>query len=45
MSDSETLQSMIEEEGIHKVKEAVKEGFRKRDERSLVNIRLTGSIH
>ena len=45
MGDTETLKSMIDKEGIDKVKEAVKEGFRKRDERSLVNIKLTGSIH
>ena len=45
MSDVEKLKSMIEKEGMNKVKETVKEAFRKQDERNLVNISIKGSIH
>jgi hypothetical protein len=45
MSDTEKLKSMIEKDGIDKVKEIVKDGFRKRDEKDLVNITTKGPIH
>ncbi len=45
MSDVEKLKRMIEKEGLDRVKEIVKEGFRKQDENSLVNINFEGSIH
>ncbi len=45
MSDTEKLKNMIEKEGMDKVKETVKEAFRKRDERNLANIKFKGSIH
>ena len=45
MSDTEKLKTMMEKEGIDKVKEVVKAGFRKRDKRNLVNIMLKGSVH
>lgn len=45
MSDTEKLKSMIENEGIDKVKEIVKDQFRKRDENNLINIMVKGSTH
>jgi hypothetical protein len=45
MSDVEKLKHMVEKEGLDRVKEIVKEGFRNQDENSLVNINFEGSIH
>ena len=45
MGDTEKLKSMIEKEGIDKVKETVKDGFRKSDEKNLINIIVKGAIH
>ena len=45
MSDIPEVQSMIERQGEEKVKEILKEGFRKQDERNLINIDVEGSVH
>ena len=45
MSDTEKLKSMIEKEGIDKVKEIVKDGFRKSDEKNLINTIVKGPLH
>jgi len=45
MSDIAEVQSMIERKGEKKVKEILKEGFRKQDERNLINIDIEGSVH
>ncbi len=45
MIDTAKLRIMIEQEGIGKVKEVVKEGFRKQDERNLINMIVKGSVH
>jgi hypothetical protein len=45
MSDTAKLRSMIAKDGIDKVKEILKESFRKRDERNLININVKGSVH
>jgi hypothetical protein len=45
MSDVAKLKSMIEKEGIEKTKEIVKDSFRKRDERNLINMFVKGSFH
>jgi hypothetical protein len=45
IGDTEILKSMIEKEGKEKVMEVVKERFRKRDERNLVNMIMEGSVH
>jgi len=45
MSDIAEVKSMIERQGEEKVKEILKEGFRKQDERNLINIDVEGSVH
>ena len=45
MSDTAKLRSMIEKDGIDKVKGILKESFRKQDERNLININVKGSVH
>ena len=45
MSDIAEVKSMIERKGEEKVKEILKEGFRKQDERNLINIDVEGSVH
>ena len=45
MSDTAKLKSMIKQQGRDKVKEAVKESFRKQDERNLINMTTKGSVH
>ena len=45
MSDIAEVQSMIERKGEKKVKEILKEGFRKQDERNLINIDIEGSVN
>jgi hypothetical protein len=45
MGDTEILKSMIEKEGKEKVMEVVKERFRKRDVKNLVNTITEGSVH
>ena len=45
MSDVEKVKSMIEQDGIEKVKETLKERFRKQDERNLINMSVKGSVH
>lgn len=36
---------MIDRQGEEKVKEILKEGFRKQDERNFINIDVEGSVH
>ena len=45
MSDIAEVKIMIERKGEEKVKEILKEGFRKQDERNLINIEIEGSVH
>jgi len=45
MSDTAKLKEMIEQEGMDKAKEIVKESFRRQDERNLINMTVKGSIH
>ena len=45
MSDTAKLKSMIEKDGIEKVKEILKDSFRKRDENNLINMFVKGSFH
>jgi len=45
MSDAAKLKSMIEKDGIEKVKEILKDSFRQRDENNLVNMFVKGSFH
>ena len=45
MSDVEKVKSMIEQDGIEKVKETLKERFREQDERNLINMIVKGSVH
>ena len=45
MSDIAEVRSMIESKGEEKVKEILIEGFRKQDERNLINIDIEGSVH
>ena len=45
MSDTAKLKSMIEQDGIEKVKETLKDSFRKQDERNLMNMSVKGSFH
>jgi len=45
MSDISEVKSMIERKGEAKVKEILIEGFRKQDERNLINIDIEGSVH
>lgn len=45
MSDVEKVKNMIEQDGIEKVKEILKEYFRKQDERNLINMTVKGSVH
>lgn len=45
MSDVEKVKSMIEQDGIEKMKEILKERFRQQDERNLINMTVKGSVH
>ena len=45
MDDVEKLQNMIEQDGIDKVKEILKESFRRQDENNLANMDVKGSVH
>ena len=45
MSDIEEVKSMIARKGEKRVKEILKEGFRKQDERNLINMDAEGSVH
>ena len=45
MSDTAKLKSMIEKDGIEKVKEILKDSFRKQDENNLINMFVKGSFH
>ena len=45
MSDIEEVKSMIAQKGEKRVKEILKEGFRKQDERNLINMDVEGSVH
>jgi len=45
MSDVAKVKDMIEQDGIEKVKEIVKECFRKQDERNLIKMTVKGSVH
>ena len=45
MSDIAGVKNMIENQGEEKVKEILKEGFRKQDGRNLINIDIEGSVH
>ena len=45
MSDIAGVKNMIEHQGEEKVKEILKEGFRKQDGRNLINIDIEGSVH
>ena len=45
MSDIAEVKSMIARKGEEKVKEILIEGFRKQDERNLINIDIEGSVH
>ena len=45
MSDIAEVKSMIDRQGEEKVKEILKEGFRKQDEKNLINIDVEGSVH
>ena len=45
MSDVAEVSDMIKQKGIDTVKEIAKEGFRKQDERNVVNTAAKGSVH
>ena len=45
MSDTAKLKSMIEKDGIEKVKGILKDSFRKQDENNLINLFLKGPSH
>ena len=45
MNDIAEVKSMIDRQGEEKVKEILKEGFRKQDEKNLINIDVEGSVH
>jgi hypothetical protein len=45
MSDIAEVSDMIKQKGIDTVKEIAKEGFRKQDERNVVNTTVKGFVH
>jgi hypothetical protein len=45
MSDVAKVKSMIEQKGLEKVKEILKERFRNQDERNLINMTVKGPYH
>jgi hypothetical protein len=45
MEDVEKLQNMIEKDGLEKVKEHLKDSFRRQDKNNLSNININGFVH